>query len=121
MTKEFIAGFFCGEGCFSRWDIKVKNRPYQAWRICITSHEKDIKLLEEIKECLGYGIVRRKTSPKDHPVYVEYIITRFKEIDRFIKEIGPHLKGYKKRQCEEYYNSLVTYKKHAGKASRKPL
>lgn len=111
MNKDFISGFFCGEGCFARWNVKVKNRPYQIWRICITAHERDIGILKEIREHLGYGVVRRKSSPKANPVYVEYIITRFKEIIKFIEEIGPLLIYHKKRQCEEFYADILKYKK----------
>jgi len=48
LTKDFIAGFICGEGSFSQWETTIKNRKYKVFRFCITQHKKETLLLEEI-------------------------------------------------------------------------
>lgn len=69
LTKDFIAGFICGEGSFSQWGITLKSQKYKVFRFCISQHEKETLLLQKIKETIGYGTVRKKSSPKNNPVY----------------------------------------------------
>ena len=110
LTKEFIAGFICGEGSFSQWDIKVKEKSYKVFRFCITQHKSQLPLLEEIKQSLGCGLVRRKSSPKNNPIYAEFLITKTDELIRFYKMIFPHIKGFKKDQAAQWFSDLTKYK-----------
>lgn len=111
LTKDFIAGFICGEGSFSQWEITQKERTYKVFRFCISQHEKEILLLQEIKESIGYGTVRKKSSPKNNPVYIEYIITKTTDLINFFKLFSPHLKGTKKEQALKWYKDLKGNKK----------
>jgi len=112
LSKAFIAGFICGEGSFSKWDTNCSGKSYKAFRFCITQHQKELSLLEEIRGSLGYGIVRKKSSPKDNPVYIEYMITRTNDLIQFFKEIHPFLKGNKKIQAELWFQDLIKYKNY---------
>ena len=115
LSKDFIAGLVCGEGGFSKWQIIQHGRVYRVHRFTITLHEVDLPLLLELKESLNYGTVRRKSSPKDNPVYTEYMITRFADLVKFVEEISPFLVGNKKKQCDDWYKDLINYKKSKGK------
>jgi hypothetical protein len=110
LSKGFIAGFISGEGSFSQWVISRGNKTYKVFRFCITQHEKELSLLHEVRDSLGYGVVRKKSSPKNNPVYIEYMITRTRDLIKFFKEISPFLRGTKKNQAELWYNDLTTYK-----------
>lgn len=111
LSKGFIAGFICGEGSFSQWNVTYKGRPYKIFRFCITQHERALSLLQEIKESIGYGSIRKKSSPKKNPVFVEYMITHRQDLVKFFNEISPFLKGYKKDQAFQWYQDLIAYTK----------
>ncbi len=115
LSKDFIAGLVCGEGGFSSWKVTIKERSYPVFRFSITLHQVDLPLLNELKQTLKYGTVRKKSSPKDNPVYAEYMITRWQELMKFVDDFGPLLKGYKRQQCYTWYDKLCAYKRSKGK------
>jgi hypothetical protein len=112
LTRAFIAGFICGEGSFSQWEISQAGKSYKVFRFCITQHQRELALLQELRDSLGYGIVRKKSSPKNNPVYIEYMISRTKDLIKFFKEISPFLEGYKKGQADRWYQDLTEYKNY---------
>lgn len=110
LTKEFIAGFVCGEGSFSQWKVTYNEKQYKVFRFCITQHEREVGLLQELRDSLGYGIVRKKSSPKNNPIFVEYMITRTRDLIKFYNWLSPFLKGNKAKQAVQWYQDLMEYK-----------
>lgn len=110
LTKQFIGGFVCGEGSFSQWSIARKEKSYKVFRFCITQHQREMSLLEEMRDTLGYGTVRRKSSPKNNPIFVEYMICRTPDLVKFFNDISPFLIGFKKEQATKWFQELMEYK-----------
>lgn len=111
MTWNYIAGFFDGEGSITQVG--------KGFRIAIS--QTDLKVLNDIKNFVGYGFVfqNKKRQPHWKESWV-YYIAKQADVHRFIKNIYPHLIVKRNRAkhvlpllCRFVINQEVQEKKRA--------
>lgn len=105
-TREWVAGFMCGEGFFYCQHIGK----YEAYSLGVCMHNRDECILKGLKAMYGGTIQYRKRDT------VQWRILSTKEIVRFSEDIGPLLYGYKKEQFNKWWSEFMAYKKKMKKA-----
>jgi len=119
MNREYLAGFFDGEGSFL---IKIKKDPRYRSGYQITPKiniaQKDKKLLIEIQKFLGMGnIYIHRTDDLWH-----FEIYKLNDIEKFLNMIGSLLKIKKKRQRNfEQCIKMMLKKQHLSKEGCKKI
>ena len=83
LDTRWITGFVDGEGCFYVGINKIQGMTLQ-WQVLpefrIVQHQRDIKVLERIKNTLGYGMIQR-----NHGDRFELRVRKLEDLNNLIK------------------------------------
>jgi hypothetical protein len=103
--RHFLAGFVCGEGCFTKSKLK-EPRNSIAYSFALTQHKRDRSLLELLKKELGCGEIYFSKSRNTY----DYRCQKQKDlVEKVIPYFDGYLKGYKKKQFERWRDELIPY------------
>jgi hypothetical protein len=115
--KTYLAGFIDGEGTItlSRRN-KGRNR-----QLAITISNNELEILEWVKNLIGVGtiIIKKIYSKKHNQSYTYHVFNR--QALSLIKQIIPHLKGYKKERAKLVLDNYLSVTPRNGKYSEEVL
>lgn len=128
ITWEWLAGFFDGEGHFTKpcWRIE-KGQPYIDLNVKVDQKKEERNLLEEIADFIEKEVGKRPWIGK-HPGkaperknYIVLIIKGRKNIKKFCEKIKPHLRTKsKQKQVSRELDVIELYEYLLHKEKMKP-
>ena len=105
LDGNWISGFVDGEGCFHVAINKLSKMTcgYQVLpEFRIVQHERDVGLLQRIRQELGVGVVRR-----NHGSIVELRVRKLEELNRIVEYFKQHLLHSKKKQDFAHFSDVI--------------
>jgi hypothetical protein len=105
LDERWLSGFVDGEGCFhvainslSKMTMKYQVLP----EFRLVQHERDIEVLEKIRDFLGVGVVRRNHSDR-----YELRVRNLKELNILIKFFNRNRLMTKKKNDFELFKEII--------------
>lgn len=111
ISKDYLAGFFDGEGCFSA----QSSRGWMANFYITISTTKKIEA-EIFKERYGGSLSENNTTNPDHSVFWTIRISGMDALET-AKELQPYLIG-KREQCDVFIEALENKRRYNDKRGR---